>query len=245
MNNTIAKITLHGFLIILLADVSFGDNKKMSLATFQPTVKSVAGDFIEVTMGRNAGVKYTVIDAQGTSKVQPASNIRKFKVTSTTTIAVDGLKCELKDIRPGMVVNIVQGMDRDSVQSIDAHTLPPPLPSTAPTTTGSSGAAPKPPQTPTGNKGTSFIKPFHTISQNQILTISEKIITEGEPGTHSSKAYRLNSYTAVFVNKSLGKLADLKVGMNVEISSNDGTIATEIRACDKPVQKQFPKPKSK
>ncbi len=89
-------------------------------STAVPTIVSIEANSITVKTGRHAGLKSTAYDPG--VKVPGASNLETYR-TTTTSITVNGLKATLADLKPGMRVDVTQGLDRATAATIAAATI--------------------------------------------------------------------------------------------------------------------------
>jgi len=170
---------------------------------FQPSITAVDKDGITVMTSKKAPVT-TTIDANGV-KLPPA-NIKKFQVTKSTSITVNGLPGTLDDLKAGMIVQVTAGMDRNVAEKIVANTVADPLPTPVP--------------------GTNYVGSIGT----RVLALTSDTITIAAPGGKAS-AYRIAPHVIIKVNGVVSPLAAVKVGMFVTVNS-DGQTANRIVALD-------------
>ncbi len=133
-----------------------------------------------------------------------------YQVPTTTRITVDGLPSKLSDVKPGMVVQLVQGLDRGVAESIVANTIPP--------------------KAPKGKgKGFSLTKGSHA---NVVISITDDRITYGGPGTPMAHAALITPLTRIYVGGLRTESTAVTEGMPVEVTTTDGVRAEAIRAND-------------
>jgi hypothetical protein len=199
---------LFRYLLVLsvLLPVSFlqaGTKTANPSSAFQPTIIGVDKDGITVRTGRNAGVKVKINDVK-----QMPSNIKKFRVTQSTTITVNGLPGTLEQLKTGMAVQVNAGMDRDVAGAIVANTIAEPLPTPPPGTNAGSGSS----------IGT------------RVLEVTSDLITIANPGG-KAVAYRIPQDVVVKVNGVFAPLTSVQVGMLVTVDAT-GQSARRIVAQD-------------
>lgn len=213
---------LAGALVFSLLVVLSGASASTKIAvqpTFQDTVTAVTADSITIKTGRHAGLKVTQLADLGQKEsTAPAANVEKLKIDKFTRITVDGLPGTAADLKAGMIVQVTQGTDRDVAGSIDAHSVPPPLPATK-----------SPATTQPAMKGTTTKAAFRKISSDMVMAVSPTRITVGQPGAKAARAYYVTAATAVTIDGVAASPADLQKGMIVTVRG-DSTTAEEIVA---------------
>jgi hypothetical protein len=186
--------------------------------TFQDTVTAVTADSITIKTGRHAGFKVTQLDDIDQKKsTGPAANVKKLKIDTFTRVTVDDLPGTAADIKPGMIVQVTQGTDPDTAGSIDAHSVPPPLPVT------------KAPAQKEAKKGTTTKAPFQKIVGDNVIAVSPARITVGQPGAKMARAYYVTAATTVTIDGAAASPGGLRKGMLVTVRG-DSTTAQEIVA---------------
>jgi len=192
---------------------------KKPAATFVPTVSSVSADSITVKTGAKAGPKVTRIDSGGGRSVEPPTNEKTYRVLPSTAIKVNGLASSLSVIKPGMQVQVTQGVDQGSAASISASDVsaPTPTPPVQPSKTGH-------------KKGKGQIQLARAILPEQILALSGDTITVAAPGGLKAKSYRITAATAITVNGAKASIESLQKGMNVRVTGDFANTASSIEA---------------
>jgi len=180
-------------------------------ATFVPTVISVAADSITVRTSSKPGLKVTDVDELGGNILEAPGNIQEYKVEAGTAILVNELPGTLADVQPGMIVKVNVGLDRVTVGSIDAHSIPP--------SPGASGGPRRKPR----NKTASFGGAAHA---EVVMAITPNRITVGVPGTWKAHAYYIGPLTSVIVAHHRGAIGDVRLGAKVDIHGSGTTAET-------------------
>ena len=176
-------------------------------ATFQPTITAVSQDGITVLTGVHGGLKVKIDGV-----TQTPSNIKKYRVLPSTTISIDGLPGTLTQLKQGMAVSVVEGMDLGTAESIVANNIGKPLP------------------TPVPLGKNKHVPQVSVIDALRVLTVTSNTITVVSPGARAS-AYLVTADTKVIVNGVVGQLHQIAPGMSVIIAS-DGRTATRISVQD-------------
>jgi len=175
-------------------------------ATFQPMITAVDKDGLTVLTGRQAGVKLKIDGV-----TQAPSNNKMFRVNQSTTITIDGLPGTLDQLKQGMAVRVVAGLNRDTAASIVANNIAKPLPT--PKSTGKNSNVPQ-----------------GAVIGTRVLTVTSNTITVANPGSKAT-AYVVTANTVIRVNGVIANLSAIHEGMLAVISSN-GQISTNISAQD-------------
>ena len=197
-------------LTFTLAASAFAGDK-----TAVPTIVAVTADSITVKTGRHAGLKNTAYDAGAV--VPGASNLETYRTTTTTSIRVNGLKATLADLKPGMRVDVTQGLDRATAATIAATILPPPQ------------ATPPPP--PGWDKGKMPRRLFTAIDAYKVIALGADMITVSQDGGAKTQSFKVGKITTILVNGKPGEFSALRVGMKVTVvASLDPAVAGRITA---------------
>jgi hypothetical protein len=99
-------VVLSVLLVLVTSSSAFGGGKKKKATpapAYQPVISSVKGNAI------------TVSDAKTT---------RAFTITPFTEINVNGQRANVADLKPGMTVNVIIGLDPSHASRINAADVP-------------------------------------------------------------------------------------------------------------------------
>jgi hypothetical protein len=89
--------------------------------TSVPVVVSVDDKSITIQNGIHVGMKVTHHDEEIKADAkQSAVNVRKYTVSRFTEISINGQRCALSDIKPGMQVRVTAGTDPSAAAIVAA-----------------------------------------------------------------------------------------------------------------------------
>lgn len=179
-------------LVPLFAATSAGPSTKV------PTVTMVTTDTITINTGATNKIKN---DTGG-----PHDTLT-YKVDPLTAITVNGLKGTLADVKAGMKVQIIIGMDRTVAAEITAYGTPPPAPTPA---------APK--NAKANGKAKGDVALGQAITEDKITSVGTDSITLGQAGTTKLKAYKIDKNTQIISGGKKVELSALHAGMKVRYS---------------------------
>lgn len=204
-------------LAALLLTLALAVSAAAANSTAVQTIVSVAADSITVRTGRNAGLKTTAHDPK--KKVPGASNLETYRTTTTTGITVNGLKATLADLKPGMRVDVTQGLDRSVAATIAASIIPPPQP--------------KPTPRPGWDDGKKTRRLFTGIDPYKVIALGADMITVSQDGGAKTLSYKIGKITTILVNGKPSEFSAVRVGMKaIVVASLDPGVAGRITASD-------------
>lgn len=88
--------------------------------TFKPVISEVGKDTITVKTGTHPGYKVMGLDDKGLPHQEQAANVEIYGVNQRTKITLNGKPVQLTDLKGGMEVRVILGVDRKMAATIEA-----------------------------------------------------------------------------------------------------------------------------